>query len=168
MQTIPVFYQAESLGRIEHLPFPVESSLADLLAAIRAKHGIEDTALLFLEDADEPADLTKLVRDTASPHGLKVHLHRCHRIEVSVTFNGTKEHVFAPGASVARVKRWAVEKAFPMSPEEAGEHVLQIAGTTERPSPSTHLGSLTTRPGCRVRFDLVPHERVNGSRSDAK
>jgi hypothetical protein len=167
MQTIPVFYQAESLGRIEHLPFPVESSLADLLEALRAKHGISDTALLFLEDAEEPADLKRLLRDLASAQGLKVHLHRCHRIEVSVTFNGTKEHSFSPGASVARVKRWAVEKAFPMSPEDAGEHVLQIAGTTERPSLSTHLGSLTACPGCRVRFDLVPHERVNGAPSDA-
>jgi hypothetical protein len=107
-----------------------------------------------------------LLRDLASAQGLKVHLHRCHRIEVSVTFNGTKEHDFAPGASVARVKRWAVEKAFPMSPEDAGEHVLQIAGTSERPSLSTHLGSLTACPGCRVRFDLVPHERVNGAPSD--
>lgn len=166
MQTIPVFYQAESLGRIEHLPFPVESSLADLLEAIRAKHGITDTALLFLEDAEEPADLKRLLRDLASAQGLKVHLHRCHRIEVSVSFNGTKEHSFAPGASVARVKRWVVEKAFPMSPEDAGEHVLQIAGTTERPSLGTHLGSLTAYPGCRVRFDLVPHERVNGAPSD--
>jgi hypothetical protein len=167
MQTIPVFYQAENLGRIEHLPFLVESSLADLLEAIRAKHGIADTALLFLEDAEEPADLKRLLRDLASPQGIKVHVHRCHRIEASVTFNGTKQHSFAPGASVARVKRWAVEKAFPMSPEEAGEHVLQIAGSTERPSLSTHLGSLTTCPGCRVRFDLVPHERVNGAPSDA-
>jgi hypothetical protein len=163
MLTIPVFYQAENLGRIEHIPFPIESSLADLLEAIRTKHGIKDVVVLFLEEAEEPADLTTLLRDAANPQGLKVHLHRCHRIEVSVTFNGTKQHAFAPGASVARVKRWAVEKAFPMSPEEAGEHVLQIAGTTERPSPSTHVGTLTTCPGCRVHFDLVPHERVNGA-----
>lgn len=163
MQTIPVFYQAESLGRVEHIPFPVESTLADVLAAICTKHGTDAAALLFLEDAEEPAELTTVLRDIAGPKGLKVHLHRCRRVEVSVTFNGTKDRAFAPSTTIARVKRWATEKAFPMSPDEAGEHVLQISGTADRPSPGTHLGTLATCPGCHVRFDLVPNERVNGS-----
>jgi hypothetical protein len=50
-----------------------------------------------------------------------------------------------------------------MTEEEAGEHLLQIAGTTDRPTPGTHIGTLTSCPDCRVRFDLVPDERVNGS-----
>ena len=54
-----------------------------------------------------------------------------------------------------------------MTPEEAGEHVLQVAGTQERPAPGTHLGALTTHPTCKVAFDLVPDERVNGGRAAA-
>src|SRR5688572_25665150 len=96
MQTIAVFYQAENLGRMEHASFPLEATLADVLADIRTRHGT-DAALLFLEDAEEPADLTARLRDVTGPKGLKVHVHRCRRIEVSVTFNGqTKEHKFAP------------------------------------------------------------------------
>jgi hypothetical protein len=163
MSSIPVFYQAENVARVEHANFSSDATLAEVLAAIRTKHGTDAAAVLFLEDGDEPAELRTLLRDIAGPKGVKVHAHRCLRIEVSVTFNATKEHVFAPGATVARVKRWATEKAFPMSPEEAGEHVLQLSGTTERPSPGTHLGTLAHHPHCRVRFDLVPNERVNGA-----
>jgi hypothetical protein len=162
MQTIQVFYQAEGLAHVEHANFSPDTTLADVLAAIRSKCSTDAAALLFLEDADEPIELGKLLRDVAGPNGLKVHLHRCRRIEVSVTFNGTKERVFAPAITVARVKRWATD-AFHMSPEDAGEHVLQLAGTTERPSPGTHLGTLAAHPHCRVRFDLVPNERVNGA-----
>ena len=164
MQTLLVFYQAENLGRIERASFSADVTLADVLAEIRGRHACDVTALLFLEDTDEPADLTTCLRDLAGSKGLKVHVHRCQHIDVSVTFNGkAKDHRFAPGATVARVKRWATEKAFPMSPEQAAEHVLQLAGTTERPNPGTHLGSLTVHPKCQVRFDLVPNERVNGA-----
>jgi hypothetical protein len=163
MSAISVFYQAENLGRIEHATFSPEATLANVLTAIQTKHGADAAATLFLEDADEPAELTARLIDVATPKGLKVHVHRCHRIEVSVTFNATKTHKFPPGGTVARVKRWATDKAFPMSPEEAAEHVLQITGTTERPSPGTHLGSLAAHPHCHVRFDLVPNERVNGA-----
>jgi hypothetical protein len=167
MTPIPVFYQAENLGRIEHATFSPDATLADVLAAIRAKHSIDAAAVLFLEDAEEPAELAALLRDLADPKGLKVHVHRCHRIEVSVTFNGTKDYKFAPSTTVAHVKDWATEKAFPMNAEEAAEHVLQITGTTERPSPGMHLGALAVHAHCHVRFDLVPNERINGSPASA-
>jgi hypothetical protein len=83
---------------------------------------------------------------------------------VAVTFNGeTVERRFPPSATVARVKRWAAEKKFGMSEEEAGEHVLQIAGTHDRPAPGTHIGALTDDKVCGVAFDLVPDERINGA-----
>ena len=50
-----------------------------------------------------------------------------------------------------------------MTEEEAGEHVLQIAGTQDRPPPGAHIGTLTSCPACRVHFDLVPDERINGA-----
>jgi hypothetical protein len=164
MTTIAVFYQAETLGRVEHATYPAETKLADVLVDLRTKLRAEEGALLFLEDSDEPADLGVRLQDLGQGKGLKVHVHRCRHIAVSVSFNGkVKEHRFAPAATVARVKRWATEKAFEMSPEEAAEHVLQLTGTTERPSPGTHLGKLTQHPKCRVSFDLVPNERVNGA-----
>jgi len=164
MTTIAIFYQAETLERVEHANYPPETRLAEVLEDLRGKLGLGEGALLFLEDADESSDLGVRLRDL--PHGKsqKVHVHRCRQIAVSVIFNGKpKEHRFSPATTVARVKRWATEKAFEMSPEEAAEHVLQLSGTTERPSPGTHVGTLAKHPHCHVSFDLVPNERVNGA-----
>ncbi|HTA91569.1 MAG TPA: hypothetical protein VK745_18425, partial [Polyangiaceae bacterium] len=109
-----------------------------------------------------PDDQAKL-RKHAGHGGIKVHVHRCHRVRVTVTFNAKHvEHPFGPSSTVARVKRWAAEK-FDMSPEDATEHVLQLAGTHTRPSPNVHLGALTRCPDCHLKFDLVPDERVNGA-----
>lgn len=84
-------------------------------------------------------------------------------MEVAVTFNGEMvHHRFGPGTTVARTKTWAAERKFGMTPQEASEHVLQITGTKDRPDPGTHLGTLASCPACKVAFDLVPNERVNG------
>lgn len=163
MNTIEVFYQGEQLGRVDHLEFPSTTTLAQVKAAISRKHNCPDV-LLFLEDGEEPVDEGMEVGKLASADSLKVHVHRCRRIEVTVTFNNdTVDRKFGPGTTVAHVKRWAAGQKFKMTPEEAGEHVLQIAGSQDRPPPSTHIGALATHPVCRVAFDLVPNERVNGA-----
>lgn len=163
MKSIQVFYQGEGIDGIQHLEIAPGSSFADLRAAILAKHAAHSDSLLFIEDGEEPVEAAAPLGDQAGKNGLKVHLHRCRKVEALVTFNGrTVSRQFSPSATVAGVKKWAAEKEFGMTPEEAGEHVLQLAGTQERPAPGTHLGGLTSRPGCKVAFDLVPNERVNG------
>lgn len=164
MKTIDLFYQGEGLSEIEHLEIEPDATFATLKARLAEKHGIASDALLFVEDEDEPLNDAEKVKDRAGGKGLKVHLNRCRHIEVCVTFNGeTVDRKFAPGATLARVKRWAAERKFGMTDEEAGEHVLQIAGTHERPAPGTHIGSLTNRKTCTLAFDLVADERVNGA-----
>ncbi len=164
MKTIDVFYQGEGLAEIQHLEIDAEASFGDVAARLREKHGLDAEALLFAEDGEEPLADATLVRDVAKAAGVKVQLHRCRQVDVAVTFNReTVNRRFAPGATVARVKHWAAVKKFGMTEEEAGEHVLQIAGTHERPSPSTHIGALTNRKTCSLAFDLVPDERINGA-----
>ena len=164
MKTIDVFYQGEGLGEVKHLEIETGATFAVLKARLAEKHGCGLDILVFLEDEDDPiADLAK-VAEHAKPQGLKVHLHRLRQVKVTVTFNGkTVEHHFCPSGTVARVKRWAAEKEFGMSADEAGEHVLQIAGTHDRPSPGTHVGALDDDKARVVAFDLVPDERVQGA-----
>ncbi|TAX64409.1 hypothetical protein ELI03_34705 [Rhizobium leguminosarum] len=164
MKSIDIFYQGEGIGEIAHIEIEPDVAFADLKTILIEKHGAAHGTLLFLEDEDEPLDESILIKDRASPKGLKVHVHHCRHVEVTVTFNGeTVEHRFPPSATVARVKRWAAEKKFGMSEDEAGEHVLQIAGTHDRPAPGMHIGSLTEGKICNLAFDLVPDERVNGA-----
>lgn len=164
MTSIDVFYQGEGIGEIAHIELDPDATFTILKTRLIEKHGVAHDALLFLEDEDEPLNEAMLVKDHGTRKGLKVHVHRCRHVEVTVTFNGeTVERSFSPSATVARVKRWAAENKFGMSEEEAGEHVLQIAGTHDRPAPGTHIGALTDGKVCGLAFDLVPDERVNGA-----
>jgi hypothetical protein len=166
MSSIDVYYQGVGIREIEHIEIAAEESFARVKMLLVERHGLGTDLLLFLEDADEPVDEALLVRDHARPSGVKVHVHRCRHVEVGVTFNGeTVHHRFGPGTTVARVKKWAAERKFGMSEEEASEHVLQIANSHDRPAPGTHVGRLASCPACRVVFDLVPDQRVNGWRA---
>lgn len=169
MTSIDLFYQGEGLAEIEHIEFDGAAAFAIVKAHLSEKHRLGAEVLIFIEDEDEPLDEGLCLRERAEPTGVKLHLHRCRHVEVAVTFNGeTVEHRFAPSATVARVKKWAAEHKFGMSEEEAGEHVLQIAGTHDRPKPSTHIGTLTKAPHCKVAFNLVADERINGASGSAR
>ena len=162
MTNIEVFFTAEHIPQVSSIEVDVKHTIAAVLAEIRRRHGGEEGLLVFLEDADDPIEVTVLVDELAKRGPLKVHLHRCRHVEVSVTYNGrTVKHAFAPGATIARIKRWAAEK-LDIKPGDATELLLQIHGTTERPSLSTHVGTLVKCPHCAIAFDLVTNVRVNG------
>lgn len=164
MTSIDIFYQGEGIREIAHIEATPDHTFAVVKLAIAEKHGLAQETLIFIEDRDEPMDEQCFVRDHAGPAGIKAHVHRCREVETAVTFNGkTEHHKFGPAATVARVKKWAAEKQFGMTPQEAGEHVLQISGTKERPDPGTHIGVLAHGPECRAAFDLVANERINGA-----
>ena len=163
MENINVFYQFEGHNEVLFVEVDAEVTVAALTALLIERHGLEKDVLLFLEDSDDALADVVLIREHAGDAGVKVHAHRCRHVNVTVTFNGETVHrEFAPGTTVARVKQWAAVDKFKMTEAEASEHVLQIAGTHDRPSPGTHIGSLATHPHCRVAFNLVPDHRVNG------
>ena len=165
MKSVDVFCQGQGIGEIAHIELELDATFAILKSRLAEKYQIPDDVLLFIEDGDEPIDECVLVKDLATAKGLKVHIHRCRHVKVTVMFNGkTVECHFPPSATVARVKGWAAQKEFGMSEDEAGEHVLQIAGTHTRPAPGTHIGSLTDGKATdSMAFDLVPDERINGA-----
>jgi hypothetical protein len=163
MKLIDLYYQGEGFGEIKHLEIEPDATFAVLKSRLSELHGVAPDVSIFLEDENAPIGDDIPLKEHASHKGLKVHIHRCRHVEVTVTFNGvTVERQFSPSSTVARVKRWAAERKFGMSEEDAGEHVLQIAGTHDRPVPNTHIGSLTDGKVCGVAFDLVANERVNG------
>lgn len=163
MTSIDIFYQGEGLRDIAHFEARPDLTFAGLKRAIVDKHNLPPETLIFLEDGEDPVDEAQLVTHHVGRAGVKVHVHRCRHIAVAVTFNGeTVRQPFAPAITVAHVKKWAAEKKFDMTPAEAGEHVLQISGTTDRPDLGTHLGTIVAHPNCSIAFDLVPNERVNG------
>jgi len=85
-------------------------------------------------------------------------------VSVLVNYGGHQaKHRFGPGATLARIQKWA-EKELGICDEDAIELGLQITGTDEKPDPSVHVGSLVSCPDCKIEFDLVPTDRINGAR----
>lgn len=166
MHEIDILLQGESIADIELISLPADATFAILLdeAAARRAPGVhEGVFLIFLEEADEPVKPGKRIgpHDHGRPH--RVHVHRCRKIEVHTSFNGeTKTASFSPAVTVGAAKRKIAQKLFGMDPKDAAEHVLQLAGSAERPEPDTHLGTLTSNRTCSIAFDLVPLTRVEG------
>lgn len=165
MSKIDILLQGEHLSDIVLVCLP-EGATFELLLDEAAKHrrGCDDGGhfLIFLEDEDEPLEprCAVIPHEPGRPH--RVHVHRCRTVEVTFAFNGQiKSESFSPARTVGSVKRFAAEKLFGMNPKDAAEHVLQIAGTADRPEPDTHLGALV-RGHCELSFDLVPLSRVEG------
>lgn len=165
MKNIEILLQGESIPDIQVVKLDHGRGVKDVLAAA-AKHRVAEVDgefHVFTEESDEPLNHDDKLPEPKDSQPVRLHVHRCRRITVMVTFNGvTKTHSFGPGTPVATVKTWAAVKAFGMDPSDAAEHVLQLAGTTERPELDTHIGTLVTSPDCRLAFDLVPLKRVEG------
>jgi hypothetical protein len=59
------------------------------------------------------------------------------------------------------VKEWAANH-FGLAENDAIEHVLNLHGTQEAPSPGIPLASLLHHHHYKLAFDLVPAKRVEG------
>ena len=167
MTKIDILLQGEAIADIELIAVPEGTTFGALLAEAAKRRTASDADevafLIFLEDEDEPIDPKRRIGRHAAGRPHRVHVHRCRRIEVRTTFNGeTKAATFAPGTTVGAAKRKIAQGLFDMDPKDAAEHVLQLAGTAERPEPDTHLGALVTKQRCAIDFDLVPLTRVEG------
>lgn len=158
-----VFYQGEDLDEIQHVELDSACTIAEFKKLICQKHGGKGELLVFLEDSEDPIEDDVCVSGLSRLPGFKLHFHRCRRVDVCVSFNGEEvSKRFPPSATVTRVKRWAAQRKFDMTKEEAGEHVLQVSGSHERPHPGTHIGALANGGCTKLAFDLVPDQRING------
>src|SRR5258708_27490858 len=98
MASIDIFYQGEHIREIEHIEIDDCSSVATVKMMILEKHGGEAALLVFEEDNDEALDEAIVIATLGCFAGLKLHLHRCREVEVTVTFAGqTVHHAFRPG-----------------------------------------------------------------------
>lgn len=148
--------ETKAVDRVDLGDTPV---VADLLRFLEKEHGIDVAEILiFKEDADEPLEHHHPLHGHDQP---VFHAHRCRQVQVSIHYGPkTFEHRFAPSATIAKVKRCAVEQAG-LGREEAEEHVLQVHGSSTQPPLGAHLGSLVGTD-CAVIFDLVRKKLVQG------
>lgn len=168
MTTIEIFVQGEGIPDIALVRVPGDGTVGDIVEAGRAQRrpgaGDAGQLVVFLEDEEEALDPAATLAAAGIRHRGRVHLHRCHRVAVTVNYNGRQiVRDFPPSTTVRRVKRWVDSKeGFDLRGVDATEHLLQVCGTTVRPDEDTHIGTLVTLPGCPLCFDLVAKQRVEG------
>lgn len=168
MSEIEIFVQGEGIPEIILLRVPGNGTVLDILSSAETQGvrfvGDERSLVILVEDQEMelPHDLS--LEEAHIGNRSRVHVHRCHRVEVTVNFNAAhKARAFPPAATVERVKRWAVgPEGFGLQGVDATEHLLQLCHSTTRPAEDTHIGSLVTFPDCGLCFDLVPKVRVEG------
>jgi hypothetical protein len=157
-----IFLQSELFNDIEVVEVDECASLPAVRQACLARVAetlVAEELFFFIEDDDDEEAFIKL---ECISDNLRLHLHRLKSITVQVRYAGREaHHTFRPSTTIARVKRWAAHE-FGVTPSDAAELMLQIAGTDVRPDPDLHLGSLVKKPEHSVCFDLVPAPRVNG------
>lgn len=165
MTTINVFLQGEGIKDVVRLQLEPQSTALDVRHACASQLGVKKDSemALFVEDQDEPLADTATIGSLAGEHGVRLHVHRCRRVGVKVTYSGrTVDRAFGPGATVGAVKRWAARE-LGIPKEDAAELVLQIAGTQDQPDVDVHIGTLSTCPACAIAFDLVTNPRIQGA-----
>nr|WP_298681674.1 hypothetical protein [uncultured Dongia sp.] len=162
MTTI-VFVNIHGKDGLSEVELP-EAANHEHLFTVLAKLGVEvdQETFIFIDEEEEPLDRTKPGPLPSIKRGSHIHVSKCRKVQATVHYlEKTKDHTFAPGARVKKVKAWAVDK-FKLDQHDAAEHVLQLCGSTDRPPTDTRLNKLTQPGICTVCFDLVPEKRVEG------
>lgn len=112
------------------------------------------------EDSHEPCDPSHTLREIGVKHGKHVHVHKCRRIQVSVTYNKkTVHHKFSPATTIGTATKWAKAK---FKIDQSSDFVLQITGTTVIPRQNEHLGDLVKDDTCSLNFELVTEVTPQG------
>lgn len=171
MRTVDVFLQGDGVIDVVIVEAAPQDTIANVLRKLERAAEAHKDLLVFLEDVAAPLDddavveelLPLATEEDAVVGPLRLHVSRCHKVAVTVRFNGENEaRHFPPSATVERVRRWATRRAFELSPVDAAEHVLQLQNSTARPDRDIHIGTLAENGTCMVAFDLVPSKRVEG------
>jgi hypothetical protein len=175
MSKIVVFIQVHGQPGVVEGELSGTSTVGELHAALAAAGvKLDAETFIFIDESKEHVGGEHHVPIPGLKHGCRIHVSRCQEIKTAVHYlDKTAEHPFPPGARVRAVKDWAVRK-FELNPKDAAEHVLQLCGSTDRPSTDTPLHQLVSgqrhhgdhengdRHGCALCFDLVPDKRVEG------
>ena len=162
-----LFIQGEGIAKITLVKLDPKDTVADVVKVARecGLSAPEDSEVcIFVENTDVILELDMKIDEAGLTPRSRVHIHRCKSVEVTVNYNqDQKKGVFAPSATVDRVKEWAVAKdQYDLSPVDAAEHVLKLCNSGELPDEEVHIGTLVKFPDGTVCFDLVPKQRVEG------
>jgi hypothetical protein len=166
MKEIELYVHSGKGPEPEMVKVSTDASVEDLLEKIREAglcEGPKEELHIFAEDFDEPLQHGKSVEHCGVKHRHHIHCHRCHRVQVEISYNGVdKTHAFPPSMKVKGVLKWAVD-AFGLKGADAENKVLRLAEPPQTELLSDqHIGSFVHPPKCELKLCLVPRVRFQG------
>jgi hypothetical protein len=161
---IEVFVEGEGLAGVEVVRIPAGSVTGKIIEAVAVRGGFTvEGAALFVEDCENSIDLTVVLVEE-DVVGKVHHVHRSHRIEVGVFYQGLRlVKRFPPSARVQRVLDWAVgPEGFRIDPPIAPEMELALHSQTTALPKNAHIGRYIRHPHRELDFDLIRGIVPNG------
>jgi hypothetical protein len=127
--------------------------------------GIEAKEFLaFVVDVEEPVAHDHRVHDPkGGAHRPPIHCHRCHKIEITVTFNLAKHaRFFAPSTHVSRILQWAIHEFGLTGPDTANKELRLGSTTGQILQDKAPIGSYVGHPHCSALLYLTDIVQVQG------
>lgn len=159
-----IFYQIEGSKGTKSVNIDVDKEIDEIKREILKKLELPDEAKIFVEDEDKVLSDSELQYELKSEKNKKLHISQKDQVNVVVSFNGKiVERTFSPSITIHNLLNWVTkERELEISEINAPDFLLQIKGSTEQPTRTTHLGALVPNDKNQISFDLVTPPRVNG------
>jgi hypothetical protein len=164
MEGIEILVEGEGLRDLETVHVPHGGTLREVVTIVASRGGFSvEEALIFIEDRDEPLDLTIVIDEEA--HGRIHHVHRARQVEVAVSYQaGTHEKKFSPSATIQRVLDWAVGRhGFNIDPTIAPEMELALHGRSQALPKTAHIGRYVRHERHHLHLDMIRGVVPNGA-----
>jgi hypothetical protein len=117
---------------------------------------------VYRVDDEAELDLELTVMEVFGERPGHVVVHKCHRIEVTVSYGGTDKIVQAhPATRIRKVREKAIA-AFGIARGDAADLVLRLPETTADLPAAEPVGAFVTAGSCAVTLDLVHATRAQG------
>lgn len=114
------------------------------------------------EQLNAPVDSRKQIEEFSSKRNCHLFFYSCRSVCVSVNYKCDTEHRhFSPHVKLKRILRWAKRK-FNLTDCEADSLILRLCEGNDRLRQHQRLGEVIRGACCKVCFDLVHDERVEG------
>lgn len=160
-EKIKVHLYMEGSKKTELIEILADSSFRDFVKSDDCPCDFDEKEWCAMhDDSDDTINLDDKIAKHAVKNKIHIHVCRCKKVEVTVSYNGVeKTRKFPSSAKIRRILRWAL-KEFGISEEEAPEHILCLG--EEELNERDSIGLYVSWPECSITLLLVRKEAVNG------
>ena len=163
-QEIEIYLHGAGTTEEKTIKVPEDATLHEVIeAAKQAGFAVDSDMIFMIEDAEDLLTGDARLCDCGVKHKHHLHCHKCHKIEVTVHYNGhEKARKFAPGRKVKGVLHWAVD-AFGLHGVDAENKELRLGSTDGTIlTGQQHIGSFVHAPRCELQLFLTAIVEVQG------